>query len=150
MAAVRCRADLVFPRQRVAVFADGCFWHACPVRGVRPVTNCSYLDRKIGGNVERDRRNGEPCPRCGDRLEAVFYEDYVMCYCPTCQTDGKPLKDRRLSRLLKESKMSLNPGDAPPDFSLPDQDGNPVRLTPRPAATTSFSTQAVDPLTPHA
>jgi formamidopyrimidine-DNA glycosylase len=47
------------------------------------------------------RRNGEPCPRCGTRLEAVFYEDYVMCYCPTCQTEGKVLKDRRLSRLLK-------------------------------------------------
>ncbi|MBV9818529.1 MAG: DNA-formamidopyrimidine glycosylase [Solirubrobacterales bacterium] len=47
------------------------------------------------------RRNGEPCPRCGDELEAVFYEDYVMCYCPTCQTEGKLLKDRRLSRLLK-------------------------------------------------
>ena len=47
------------------------------------------------------RHNGEPCPRCGDRLEAVFYEDYVMCYCPTCQTEGKVLKDRRLSRLLK-------------------------------------------------
>src|SRR5881227_1286486 len=47
------------------------------------------------------RRNGELCPRCGDRIEAVFYEDYVMCYCPTCQTEGKLLKDRRLSRLLK-------------------------------------------------
>jgi formamidopyrimidine-DNA glycosylase len=47
------------------------------------------------------RRNGEPCPRCGTELEAVFYEDYVMCYCPACQTDGKLLKDRRLSRLLK-------------------------------------------------
>src|SRR5207244_12339530 len=47
------------------------------------------------------RHNGEPCPRCGDRLEAVFYEDYVMAYCPTCQTEGKLLKDRRLSRLLK-------------------------------------------------
>jgi formamidopyrimidine-DNA glycosylase len=47
------------------------------------------------------RHNGEPCPRCGDRLEAVFYEDYVMCYCPACQTEGKLLKDRRLSRLLK-------------------------------------------------
>ena len=47
------------------------------------------------------RHQGEPCPRCGDQLEAVFYEDYVMCYCPTCQTDGKLLKDRRLSRLLK-------------------------------------------------
>jgi formamidopyrimidine-DNA glycosylase len=47
------------------------------------------------------RHNGEPCPRCGTRIEAVFYEDYVMCYCPTCQTEGKVLKDRRLSRLLK-------------------------------------------------
>jgi len=47
------------------------------------------------------RRNGHPCPRCGDRLEAGFYEDYVMCYCPTCQTEGKLMKDRRLSRLLK-------------------------------------------------
>lgn len=47
------------------------------------------------------RHNGEPCPRCATTLEAVFYEDYVMCYCPTCQTDGRVLKDRRLSRLLK-------------------------------------------------
>jgi formamidopyrimidine-DNA glycosylase len=47
------------------------------------------------------RHNGEPCPRCGDRLEAVYYEDYVMSYCPTCQTEGRLLKDRRLSRLLK-------------------------------------------------
>jgi formamidopyrimidine-DNA glycosylase len=47
------------------------------------------------------RHEGEPCPRCGDKLEAVFYEDYVMSYCPTCQTGGKLLKDRRLSRLLK-------------------------------------------------
>jgi formamidopyrimidine-DNA glycosylase len=47
------------------------------------------------------RKQGEPCPRCGDALEAVFYEDYVMTYCPTDQTGGKLLKDRRLSRLLK-------------------------------------------------
>jgi formamidopyrimidine-DNA glycosylase len=47
------------------------------------------------------RHHGEPCPRCGERLEAVHYEDYVMTYCPACQTGGKPLKDRRLSRLLK-------------------------------------------------
>jgi formamidopyrimidine-DNA glycosylase len=47
------------------------------------------------------RHEGEPCPRCGARLEAVNYEDYVMSYCPSCQTDGRVLKDRRLSRLLK-------------------------------------------------
>ena len=44
---------------------------------------------------------GEPCPNCETVLEAVFYEDYVMTYCPHCQTEGRVLKDRRLSRLLK-------------------------------------------------
>jgi formamidopyrimidine-DNA glycosylase len=44
---------------------------------------------------------GEPCPQCGTLLEAVFYEDYVMSYCPRDQTEGRVLKDRRLSRLLK-------------------------------------------------
>jgi formamidopyrimidine-DNA glycosylase len=47
------------------------------------------------------RREGEPCPRCGTRLERVFFEDYVIAYCPACQTEGRILKDRRLSRLLK-------------------------------------------------
>jgi formamidopyrimidine-DNA glycosylase len=47
------------------------------------------------------RQQGEPCPRCGTTLEAVHYEDYVMTYCPACQTEGRVLKDRRLSRLLK-------------------------------------------------
>jgi formamidopyrimidine-DNA glycosylase len=47
------------------------------------------------------RKHGEPCPRCGTTIEAVHYEDYVMCYCPAEQTGGKVLKDRRLSRLLK-------------------------------------------------
>jgi formamidopyrimidine-DNA glycosylase len=44
---------------------------------------------------------GEPCPRCETILEAVFFEDYVMTYCPHCQTGGRILKDRRMSRLLK-------------------------------------------------
>jgi formamidopyrimidine-DNA glycosylase len=47
------------------------------------------------------RHNGEPCPRCGTTIEAVHYEDYVLCYCPQDQTGGRVLKDRRLSRLLK-------------------------------------------------
>src|SRR3954471_2822554 len=51
--------------------------------------------------LEVHRHQGEPCPRCGTTLEAVFYEDYVMSYCPQEQTGGKVLKDRRLSRLLK-------------------------------------------------
>ena len=47
------------------------------------------------------RRAGEDCPRCGARIEAIHFKDYVMCYCPEEQTGGRILKDRRLSRLLK-------------------------------------------------
>jgi formamidopyrimidine-DNA glycosylase len=47
------------------------------------------------------RHEGEPCPRCSTTLEAVHFEDYIIAYCPACQTDGRVLKDRRMSRLLK-------------------------------------------------
>ena len=47
------------------------------------------------------RHEGEPCPRCGQTLKAVHFEDYVIAYCPHCQTEGRVLKDRRLSRLLR-------------------------------------------------
>jgi formamidopyrimidine-DNA glycosylase len=56
---------------------------------------------KLPMPLEIHRRQGEPCPRCGTIIEAVHYEDYVMCYCPQDQTGGRVLKDRRLSRLLK-------------------------------------------------
>ncbi|WP_372969668.1 Fpg/Nei family DNA glycosylase [Microbacterium sp.] len=46
-------------------------------------------------------RRGETCPVCGDTIRSVFFADRSMEYCPTCQTGGKPLADRRLSRLLK-------------------------------------------------
>jgi formamidopyrimidine-DNA glycosylase len=46
-------------------------------------------------------RFGEPCPRCGDTLRRVAFEEHTITYCPTCQTGGRELKDRRLSRLLR-------------------------------------------------
>jgi formamidopyrimidine-DNA glycosylase len=47
------------------------------------------------------RREGEPCPRCGTTIEAVFFSEHQTNYCPQCQTGGRVLKDRRLSKLLK-------------------------------------------------
>jgi formamidopyrimidine-DNA glycosylase len=46
-------------------------------------------------------RTGEPCPVCGDTVREVSFKDSSLQYCPTCQTGGKPLADRRMSRLLK-------------------------------------------------
>ena len=56
-------------------------------------------EKKLGLNVHA--RTGLPCPRCGDTIREVSFADKSLQYCPTCQTEGKPLADRRLSRLLK-------------------------------------------------
>ncbi len=46
-------------------------------------------------------RTGQPCPICGDTVREVSFADSSLQYCATCQTGGKPLADRRMSRLLK-------------------------------------------------
>ncbi|CAM5558458.1 Fpg/Nei family DNA glycosylase [Streptomyces fumanus] len=53
------------------------------------------------GGLRVHGRTGEPCPVCGDTVREVSFSDSSLQYCPTCQTGGRPLADRRLSRLLK-------------------------------------------------
>lgn len=48
------RPDVVFTRKRVAVFLDGCFWHACPEHGTAPQRNSAYWSQKLKQNIERD------------------------------------------------------------------------------------------------
>jgi DNA-formamidopyrimidine glycosylase len=52
-------------------------------------------------NMRVHGRAGEPCPECGDTVREVSFATSFLDYCPTCQTGGKPLADRRMSRLLK-------------------------------------------------
>ena len=64
-------------------------------------TRTGGLPTKLGDHFTVHNRYGEPCPRCGADLRRVSYEDYEVTYCPDCQTGGKVLADRRLSRLLR-------------------------------------------------
>jgi formamidopyrimidine-DNA glycosylase len=59
------------------------------------------LPDKIKVPLRIHKHEGEPCPRCGTTLEAVFFSEHQMNYCPKEQTGGRVLKDRRLSKLLK-------------------------------------------------
>ncbi|MGU3436422.1 very short patch repair endonuclease [Actinomycetes bacterium M1A6_2h] len=52
---LRRRADLVFPRKKVAVYVDGCFWHSCPIHATHPRNNAQWWADKLAGNVTRDR-----------------------------------------------------------------------------------------------
>jgi len=64
------------------------------------------LELREAGKGDKDvylvhRRLGEPCPRCGGPIQQVDYDEHTVFYCPPCQTGGRILKDRRLSRLLR-------------------------------------------------
>ncbi len=59
------------------------------------------LPTKVGDHWIVHGRHGTPCPVCGDGLRRVSYESYEVTYCPACQTGGKILADRRMSRLVR-------------------------------------------------
>jgi formamidopyrimidine-DNA glycosylase len=59
------------------------------------------LPTKIGDHFTVHGRYGLPCPRCGEDLRRVSYESHEVAYCPACQTGGKVLADRRMSRLIR-------------------------------------------------
>jgi len=63
--------------------------------------HASELKAEKKSNLQVHGRTGLPCPVCGDTVRQVIYSDSTFQYCPTCQTGGKPLADRVLSRLLK-------------------------------------------------
>lgn len=54
-AGVRTHVDVAFTRQRLAVFVDGCFWHACPDHGTSPKSNTGYWAPKLAANIARDQ-----------------------------------------------------------------------------------------------
>jgi DNA mismatch endonuclease (patch repair protein) len=56
---LRVKVDIVFPRRRVAVFVDGCFWHGCPEHGHVPRANSAYWGLKLARNAARDQRTTE-------------------------------------------------------------------------------------------
>ena len=73
----RVRPDVVFTRLHVAVFVDGCFWHACPVHGANPRSNPAYWGPKLRGNRERDARNTAELEAFGWTVVRVWEHELV-------------------------------------------------------------------------
>ena len=79
LAELRRKADMVFTRFRVAVFVDGCFWHACPEHGNRPAVNTGYWRPKLARNVERDAETNAALEAAGWTVVRVWeHEDPVV------------------------------------------------------------------------
>lgn len=67
-----CTADVVFPRHRLAVFVDGCYWHSCPEHATTPITNGAWWRAKLTATRERDKRNTEALTEAGWHVLRVW------------------------------------------------------------------------------
>ncbi len=73
---LRGRADILFPRPRVAVYVDGCFWHSCPTHGVLPRGNREWWRQKLAATVKRDRTTDATLKELGWEVVRVWeHED---------------------------------------------------------------------------
>ena len=66
------KPDIVFVSARIAVFVDGCFWHACPEHGVRPKNNREFWRKKLDRNIERDREVNRLLAKAGWKVIRVW------------------------------------------------------------------------------
>lgn len=66
------KPDFVFPKRRIALFVDGCFWHRCPKCYRKPSTNAEFWEAKIGRNVVRDREVNRELRKRGWRVLRVW------------------------------------------------------------------------------
>ena len=95
------RPDFVFPKLRLAVFVDGCFWHGCPRHGNKPASNALFWQRKITRNRQRDRQVTSALMAKGWRVLRVWEHE---------------LAKKREARLLSRARSFLAHPEKAPGF----------------------------------
>ena len=78
----RVSVDFVFRAERVCVFVDGCFWHACPRHGTRPAGNRAFWKAKLDRNVERDRQVTRLLRKAGWKVLRIWEHDLAARHWP--------------------------------------------------------------------
>lgn len=69
------RPDFVFPKHRIAIFVDGCFWHGCPLHASQPATNRAFWGEKLDKNKARDRLVTRKLKKNGWRVIRIWQHD---------------------------------------------------------------------------
>src|SRR5690554_4823636 len=90
------KPDFVFPAQKLALFVDGCFWHACPIHGSLPNQNSDFWNEKLKRNVSRDRLVGMVLRKSGWRVLRIWQHDL--------KGDNFPYVARKVKRSLESSR----------------------------------------------
>jgi DNA mismatch endonuclease (patch repair protein) len=86
------KPDFVFPRERLAVFVDGCFWHGCPQHGTMPESNADFWREKIARNKRRDRKVSATLRSKGWRVLRIWEHDTKQGVARTSRRICKALK----------------------------------------------------------
>jgi DNA mismatch endonuclease (patch repair protein) len=97
---LRCTADLVFPKQRVCVFVDGCFWHGCRIHFKCPKMNSGWWREKIEGNRLRDRKQ--------TRTLTVRHWKVIRIWEHTIQSDSLGRTVARVKKILERCKRKTD------------------------------------------
>lgn len=103
--------DFVFPKQRLTVFVDGCFWHGCPQHATQPASNRTFWKRKLARNRRRDRLVSRTLKNSGWRVLRVWQHDLLR------KNEQNLL--RRLRRAMEAPKKNAAPNADPrrvPEF----------------------------------
>lgn len=95
----RVRPDFVFPKLRLAVFVDGCFWHGCPKHATQPRNNHAFWRRKLAGNRKRDRLVTRTLRRAGWRVLRLW--EHTL--------QGATRSQKRQARLVRRIQRAVNP-----------------------------------------
>ncbi len=99
------RPDIVFPKERVAVFVDGCFWHRCPEHQTKPAANAEFWEKKLSGNVDRDLRTDA-------QLKAEAWT--VMRVWEHEVEEDAEAAARRVRKLVRDRRATGRGGAGPP------------------------------------
>jgi len=89
--------DIVFPRARLAVFVDGCFWHGCPEHAVKPKTNAEFWAEKLRRNKQRDRDVARTLEQQGWGVVRFWEHDVKRDIAAAVRTVAQRLADRNRS-----------------------------------------------------
>lgn len=87
--------DIAFPRQRLAVFVDGCFWHGCPDHGTSPTANSAWWQQKLTANVARDRDTDRLLGEAGWRVLRVWEHEAPSTSADRVEADLEGWSDRQ-------------------------------------------------------
>jgi DNA mismatch endonuclease (patch repair protein) len=99
---VRTRPDIVFPRARVAVFVDGCFWHGCPEHSRVPRSNSAYWAPKLAANISRDKRANKALAEAGWAVLRIW------------EHEAAPTAADRVEMLVRPAATRSKPQDISP------------------------------------